>query len=899
QKDIVLTGWTLNQNGAILSGPFLSPDGWLYLADARRGFDITSREGTHFKGKGARIWRCLPDGSQLEWFSGGGFDNAIEIVFMPSGDALGTMTYFTDPKDGQRDALMHWVEGGVYPKYHAVIKEDSLPLTGDLMPVMTKMPRIAPSGLMRYQGQSWGSDYSGNLFSAEFNTGRIMRYKVTYDGATYRTEDEAFITAREKDIHLTDVLEDADGSLLIVATGGWFIEGCPLSRMAKPEVKGGIFRVRKNTKSKTDLRESWGKDIAFDDLSLNALSDLLMDPRPRVVSNTLDALVKKGPAAIPFLQAGLSTDVPEVRASIVFALHRIGGPEAWQLIRGCLSDPHAVVQQASARSLGLAKDTLSVPSLIQVLTEGTLPVKRQTATALGRIGHHSAVPALMRTLDGDLDRFADHAVIFALIKIGDEKRMKEALKEGTPKIRSALLIALDQMEGGSLTAKEVLHSLSSVDESERKTANWIATRHPEWSEAVFSLLRNTLNGPTHIDLSTSEIGLLLVALTGDTNVQNLIAKRLTTDTSSVNRLFLLDILRQSEMNGFPDIWKSLLTTLFSDQDREIRMAVIKVIMANQLAGFDSHLNGLILDSSQPDELRLQALRAKTLTTRNPEDAEWKYLISLLHSKDPILRRQAVSLITKFELNEDQLVEIAATQLPQMEPYLVPGMLEIYVGGQSEKVGMAIIRALQEPEDMLDNLSISKMERILDSYPAAAKDYAKPLLESLRMQWGQREEKLRDLEVNLHNGDVGEGRKIFYGKGLCGTCHAIGAEGSEFGPDLSNIGEIRSRYDILEAIIYPSASFAREYETFSVISAGKTTIGIVTGQTTKAIMIKTGPDSEVRVEKNAETIMTPHPESLMPSGLERQLSDGELSDLLAFLQSLPYRIDRLVEMQEIE
>ncbi len=56
-REVVLTGWTLHANGASLSGPFLGPDGWLYLPDARRGFNITTKEGKVLKGKGARVWR--------------------------------------------------------------------------------------------------------------------------------------------------------------------------------------------------------------------------------------------------------------------------------------------------------------------------------------------------------------------------------------------------------------------------------------------------------------------------------------------------------------------------------------------------------------------------------------------------------------------------------------------------------------------------------------------------------------------------------------------------------------------------------------------------------------------------------------------------------------------------
>ena len=66
KREVLLTGWTLNANAATLSGPFFGPDGWMYMADARRGFEIKNKEGPVLKGKGARIWRCRPDGTGLE-----------------------------------------------------------------------------------------------------------------------------------------------------------------------------------------------------------------------------------------------------------------------------------------------------------------------------------------------------------------------------------------------------------------------------------------------------------------------------------------------------------------------------------------------------------------------------------------------------------------------------------------------------------------------------------------------------------------------------------------------------------------------------------------------------------------------------------------------------------------
>src|SRR5215831_6646092 len=137
---------------------------------------------------------------------GGGYDNGIEMVFTDAGEMIGTMTYYTNPKAGERDALLHYVEGGVYPKVTPIVNQHKR--TGDLMPAMTKFARIAPAGLERYRGAAFGPEFQGNLFSAQFNPHRIQRHVLHREGASYRTDDSDFLTSSDPDFHPTDVLED-------------------------------------------------------------------------------------------------------------------------------------------------------------------------------------------------------------------------------------------------------------------------------------------------------------------------------------------------------------------------------------------------------------------------------------------------------------------------------------------------------------------------------------------------------------------------------------------------------------------------------------------------------------------------------------------------------------------
>ena len=67
------------------------------------------------------------------------------------------------------------------------------------------------------------------------------------------------------DVRLTDVFEDADGSLLFVDMGGWYTYGFPGNPIPKPESLGGIYRVRR--KDAPPIDDPWGKKLKLATLS--------------------------------------------------------------------------------------------------------------------------------------------------------------------------------------------------------------------------------------------------------------------------------------------------------------------------------------------------------------------------------------------------------------------------------------------------------------------------------------------------------------------------------------------------------------------------------------------------------------------------------------------------------
>jgi putative membrane-bound dehydrogenase-like protein len=887
KREVLLTGWVLNHNAAAFGGPFMGPDGWLYLTDARRSFDITTKEGKELKGKGARIWRCRPDGSGLESMSGVGFDNAVELIFMPGGETIGTMTYFTDPMNGFRDALMHWVYGGVYPKPQQVIEDDSLKLTGDLMPVMDKLPRIAHAGLMRYEGTGFGEAFKGNLFSAQFNTGRIMRHIVTPVGATYQTKDEPFMTSSNPDVHPTDVLEDADGSLLVVNTGGWFIAGCPLSVVAKKDVKAAIYRIGKTDAKAID--DPWGRKLNITKMAPQELVQYVMDSRPAVRNQAIEQLVIAGePATEEIKKTLLSSENEEVRAAAVFMIYRINGPGAMNMIRETLNDKSAIVRTAAARVLGLSKDQQSVAKLMEMVQTDVAPVRRQAATALGQIGNTQALSALIKASANPDDRFVEHAIIYSLITLRSPEPLVQALADTSANIRKAALTALDQMDGSPLKKNQLVPFLNSNDRQLQQTGIWVALHHLDWADIVVGFLKENLNSKGLTAEQESSMSNLMIKFSPNTQIQGFITAQLDNKNLALSKkLLLIDVINHADVRKLPDAWVKQLGNLLRSNDHEIRSEVLNLIKSRSISTLNNELNQIIQDEKIPTDFRLKALGARLMSDPKLSETEFTTVLKYLGPKNESpIRQEASRLLTQAKLSEPQLITLANQQVATADIFLLPDLVNAYKGGNSEAAGTALIAALQTSKDRLENLSVPDMQKLFETYPSSVQTASVSLINVLKEKQASRLEELEKLQSQLKRGDVADGRTIFFSKGTCLGCHSVGGKGGDFGPDLSNIGEIRSRHDILEAILYPSASFAREHETSKVVTKSSSYLGIITEQLPDVIIIATGPGSKVRVPRNEIVSIEPESVSMMPPGLLKSLSIQEISDLVAYLESLP-------------
>ncbi|HWB98280.1 MAG TPA: PVC-type heme-binding CxxCH protein [Bryobacteraceae bacterium] len=892
KKEAIVTGWTMSSNAASLHGPFFGPDGWLYLTDGRHGFHIKTKDGKQFDGMASRIWRVRPDGTGLEAFAGGGFDNPVEVTFTPAGEMIGTMTYFKDPENGERDALLHFVEGGVYPKWYSVVSE--FKRTGDLMPVMTKFARIAPAGLLRYRGKAFGQGYEGNLFSAQFNPHRVQRHVVYREGSTFRTEDEDFLTSMDPDFHPTEVIEDADGSMLVFDTGAWFIHGCPISRVAKPEIKGGIYRIRK--KGAPAVADPRGEKLQMSKLAPAELAKLLEDERPFVRDQAVELLVAAGEPAVEAL-ANLrkSSGTAEARAAAVFALYRIGTAGAQAAVRAALEDADFEVRTAAARSAGMAGDQQAVERLMAMAKADHPVVRRQAAAALGQIGDPRAVPALLAAATDVPDRFVEHSLIYSLITLKQPGPVAAALRAPEPSVRKAALIALDQMDHSPLKRDQVAGMLRSEQKDLRAAALWVVSHHEEWAGVVLQYLNARLRDPQLGEGEQDAVRDAVRAFRSDVGAQKLVAGLLADPKLPESRtLFLLDTIDSGSIREFPDLWVAQVGKLLDSPHPDVRLRAVELVRERNLPVPDEPLARIADDGSAPDRLRATALGV--LVVRKPQLSEGQYQFlaaRVTGNAEAVLRQTAAQALGRSTLSKAQLLTLAKQYLPQADPLTLTTLLECFRKSNDPEVGSALIAVLRKSSGALGSLGEDRLKAILAGYPAATQEESKPLFVQLANAQKERIQKLQQLAPLLTaGGDVGRGRHIFFGEKVgCSGCHTIGREGGHVGPDLTGIGAIRSGHDLLEAVVYPSASFVPGFEVYNVDTGLDRLTGVIRSQSRDAVVLVTGPNGEVRIPRSKIGGMARSTVSLMPEGFDQTLSKEELTDLLAFLQSEKQRPPR--------
>ncbi|MBI1313361.1 c-type cytochrome [bacterium] len=165
-----------------------------------------------------------------------------------------------------------------------------------------------------------------------------------------------------------------------------------------------------------------------------------------------------------------------------------------------------------------------------------------------------------------------------------------------------------------------------------------------------------------------------------------------------------------------------------------------------------------------------------------------------------------------------------------------------------------------------------------------------------------DEKIRELAANLFGGAVSENRREVadtYGaalklkgdvnrgeavfKRICSKCHRINGQGHQVGPDISDVRN-RSFEALLFDILDPNSKVEPRFTDYAVITNdGRVFNGLMVSESSEVVVLRQAENKEQVIPRSEIDELRSTSKSLMPEGVEKEVTIEQMADLLTFLK----------------
>jgi putative heme-binding domain-containing protein len=145
--------------------------------------------------------------------------------------------------------------------------------------------------------------------------------------------------------------------------------------------------------------------------------------------------------------------------------------------------------------------------------------------------------------------------------------------------------------------------------------------------------------------------------------------------------------------------------------------------------------------------------------------------------------------------------------------------------------------------------------------------------------------MHDYDTRPSRGDANRGRALFDGKGGCANCHRVNGKGSLVGPDLSDVGAVRTPEALERSLIDPSGSMMPiNRPVRAVMQNGRVVNGRRLNEDTYTVQLIDTDQRLVSLTKAELREYTVLKTSAMPS-FKDKLTSTELDDIVTYLRTL--------------
>ncbi|MBA4032598.1 MAG: glucose dehydrogenase [Planctomyces sp.] len=872
-------------------GLAIGPDGRLYFSIGDRGYNIDTRAGKLVNPDRGAVFRCEPDGSQLEVFATG-LRNPQELAF----DNRGRLFTGDNNSDGGDKArwtyVMRQSDTGWRMNYQYL--NDRGPWNreklwhpaheGQAAYIVPPILNFAdgPSGLTHNPGTGLPAKYDDWFFLADFRgTAAISGVRALVNkpkGAGFEiASSEMFIWG----ILATDVDFGYDSSIYVSDwVNGW--EGLG---------KGRIYRF-------TDGENPAGQEVAklfregFAKRTVAELVTLLSHADYRVRQRAQFALVSQQATAVLSEQTA--------RGATMFArLHAIWGLgqlarqkiDVGPLLMPLLADPAAEIREATAVVVGDIRYQPAAPVLAGMLRDVDAHVQAQAAIALGQLGGHQEGAALVDALaaNNNIDPFLRHALVVGLMGTNDLAWIAKQLKHVSPAVRLGTVVALRRLESQELglALKDadplvVLEAARAVHDLRQTENLGTLSALPVTKLTNDALARRILSA--NYRLGKLENARKVAEVAANASLEETLRIEAINELMAWNEPAVLDRvlgdLRPLANREVPvgDVIRPLLSSMLASPSK-VRDAATKLAAKYGVKEVQPILRETALSLARDGNERLSALEALQ-ALKDPELAS--VAGKLLMDKDPAVRAGAAASLVKVDRPKAlEYLKGLTIKSPAIEVQRGINTLAAMQDDSSREALDGWLSRLGDrsapPEAWLELLEIAKEKK---------SDAAKKAV--VAFDGGRdAEDPLGKHRELVAGGDVDRGLDIFFNRSevSCQRCHRVGSQGGEVGPILTKIGAEKTPEYLLEAIVDPNRVIAKGFETAILgMEDGRVLVGIIKSEADGKLVLQPAEGNPITVNV-AEIEERSVGKSGMPEDLAGKISRRELRDLVAYLASL--------------
>jgi putative heme-binding domain-containing protein len=528
------------------------------------------------------------------------------------------------------------------------------------------------------------------------------------------------------------------------------------------------------------------------------------------------------------------------------------------------------------------------------------------------------------------DRIHQELVFAEPPRSRDKKEIELLEKLALSSKRAAVrLQALCVLEGWhALRSEPIVRAMSDADPNVRANAVRLSEPHKFFVEnALLGLVHDSDNRVRfQLALSFGErdeawasygLGMLAARDAGDPWMRAAILSSATNETALILRgVLALD----SKQPGRTELIRQLIATAVGAGDSDSLMKIASEIAPSDIGNLETWqlgaFNGL-LDALDRKKISLPSLAQNTVEFR-PVLAhltllfDWSRKLAAESDRKDAIREPAIHLLGRDPQKQSDDLKLLANLLEQplstplqsavfdslkrLRGPEAPGVLLAGWKQRAPSLRQSTIDVLLSRDDwmnaLLDSIengtvsaneiSPANRQRLLKHSNHALQKRAEAIWSG---QTGSRAEIIAKYQsATTLTGDGAKGAAVF--ANACATCHFLRGQGHAVGPNLAALAD-KTLMDFLTAILDPNAVVEPRFVAYNIETKdGRSLSGIVSAETATTLTLVQGGGGQETVLRSDIQEMRASGLSLMPEGLEQNMTPQDLANLIAYLKTSP-------------